>query len=51
VAVEIDNPEDAIESLKRGFGDGLPDGALVELGVTDETDEAALAVGAGKTVA
>ena len=40
LAVEVDDPGDVAEALQRGVGDGLPDVALVELGVADEGDEA-----------
>ena len=44
LAVDVDDPHDVAEALQRGVGDGLPDVALVELGVADEGDEAGRAL-------
>ena len=41
LAVEVDHPHDLAELGHHRVGDRLPDGALVELGVTDQRDLAA----------
>ena len=40
LAVEVDDPHDVAEAAGRRVGHGLPDVALVELGVADDRDEA-----------
>ena len=48
LAVEVDDPQQLAERGDLRVGDGLPDGALVELGVAEQADEPAGGGGVGE---